>query len=83
MQWRNLALGLLGAALATLILAFVGVERGGNCFVRITGESVTVSNCRNLEEVPEVIKAVKGLWSSLGAGGKFDFGGDCSCDGVK
>nr|UCJ00771.1 triple gene block 3 [Grapevine virus T] len=77
MQWRNLALGLLGAALATLILAFVGGEKGNNCFIRITGESVTVSNCGNLQEVPEVIKAVKGVWSSLGAGGNFDFKGGC------
>nr|UCJ00786.1 triple gene block 3 [Grapevine virus T] len=77
MQWRNLALGLLGAALATLILAFVGGERGSNCLIRITGESVTVSNCENLQEVPEVIKAVKGVWSSLGAGGNFDIKGDC------
>nr|AZK16082.1 TGB3 [Grapevine virus T] len=78
MQLKNLALGLLGAALATLILAFVGGERGGNCFIRITGESVTVSNCGNLQEVPEVIRAVKGVWSSLGAGGNFDFEGNCS-----
>nr|AYQ96091.1 triple gene block 3 protein [Grapevine virus T] len=78
MQWKNLALGLLGAALATLILVFVGGEKGGDCFIRITGESVTVSNCGNLQEVPEVIKAVKGVWSSLGAGGKFDLEGDCS-----
>nr|UCJ00781.1 triple gene block 3 [Grapevine virus T] len=78
MQWRSLALGLIGAALATLILAFVGDERGGNCFIRITGESVTVSNCGSLQEVPEVIKAVKGVWSSLGAGKKFDLEGNCS-----
>nr|AYQ96111.1 triple gene block 3 protein [Grapevine virus T] len=77
MQWRNLGLGLLGAALATLILALVGGERGSNCFIRITGESVTVSNCGNLQKVPEVIRAVKGVWSSLGAGGNFDFKGDC------
>nr|AYQ96121.1 triple gene block 3 protein [Grapevine virus T] len=78
MQWRNLALGLLGAVLATLILAFVGREGSSNCFIRITGESVTVSNCGSLEEVPEVIKAVKGVWSSLGAGGKFDLESGCS-----
>nr|AYQ96141.1 triple gene block 3 protein [Grapevine virus T]QCG75807.1 TGB3 [Grapevine virus T] len=78
MQWKNLALGLLGAALATLILAFVGGEKGGNCFIRITGESVTVSNCDNLQEVPGVIKAVKGVWPSLGVGGKFDLEGGCS-----
>nr|QIZ03191.1 triple gene block protein 3 [Grapevine virus T] len=78
MQWRNLALGLLGAALATLILAFVGKEGSSNCFIRITGESVTVSNCVSLEEVPEVIRAVKGVWSSLGAGGKFDLESGCS-----
>nr|QIZ03186.1 triple gene block protein 3 [Grapevine virus T] len=78
MQWKNLALGLLGAALATLILASVGGEKGGNCFIRITGESVTVSNCGNLQGVPGVIEAVKGVWSSLGIGGKFDLEGDCS-----
>nr|WBR65238.1 MAG: triple gene block 3 [Grapevine virus T]BCT87101.1 triple gene block 3 protein [Grapevine virus T] len=77
MQLRSLVLGLLGAALATLILALVGGERGGNCFIRITGESVTVSNCGNLQEVPDVISAVKGVWSSLGAGGKFDLESDC------
>nr|AYQ96181.1 triple gene block 3 protein [Grapevine virus T] len=78
MQWKSLALGLLGAALATLILVSVGGERGGNCFIRITGESVTVSNCGNLHEVPRVIEAMKGVWSSLGIGGKFDLKGDCS-----
>nr|QBZ78352.1 TGB3 [Grapevine virus T] len=78
MQWRNLALGLLGAVLATLILAFVGGERGSNCLIRITGESVTVSNCGDLQEVPKVIEAAKGVWSSLGAGGFFDLEGSCS-----
>nr|AYQ96161.1 triple gene block 3 protein [Grapevine virus T] len=78
MQLKSLALGLLGAALATLILVFVGGERGSNCFIRITGESVTVSNCGNLQEVPGVIEAVKGVWSSLGMGGIFDLKGDCS-----
>nr|AYQ96101.1 triple gene block 3 protein [Grapevine virus T] len=78
MQWRNLTLGLLGAVLVTLILAFAGGERSSGCFIRITGESVTVSNCGNLREVPEVIRAVKGVWSSLGAGGIFDLEGDCS-----
>nr|AYQ96166.1 triple gene block 3 protein [Grapevine virus T] len=78
MQWRDLGLGLLGAALVTLILVLVGGERGGGCFIRITGESVTVSNCGSLLEVPEVIKAVKGMWSSLGSGGKFDLESDCS-----
>nr|AYQ96191.1 triple gene block 3 protein [Grapevine virus T] len=78
MQWKDLALGLLGVVLATLILALVGGERGGGCFIRITGESVTVSNCGNLHEVPEVIKAVKGVWSLLGAGDKFDLDSSCS-----
>nr|AYQ96186.1 triple gene block 3 protein [Grapevine virus T] len=78
MQWKSLALGFLGAALATLILASVGSERGSNCFIRITGESVTVSNCGNLQEVPGIIEAVKGVWSSLGIGGEFDLKGDCS-----
>nr|AYQ96176.1 triple gene block 3 protein [Grapevine virus T] len=78
MQWKDLALGLLGVVLATLILALVGSERGGSCFIRITGESVTVSNCGNLQEVPEVIRAVKGVWSLLGAGDKFDLDRSCS-----
>nr|QIZ03196.1 triple gene block protein 3 [Grapevine virus T] len=78
MQWKDLALGLLGAVLVTLILAFVGGERGVNCFIRITGESVTVSNCGNLHEVPDVIRAVRGVWSSLGVGGKFDIESNCS-----
>nr|AYQ96096.1 triple gene block 3 protein [Grapevine virus T] len=78
MQWRDLALGLLGAALVTLILALVGGERSDSCFIRITGESVTVSNCGSLQEVPEVIKAVQGVWSSLGSGGNFDLERDCS-----
>nr|AYQ96126.1 triple gene block 3 protein [Grapevine virus T] len=78
MQWKDLVLGILGAALVTLILAFVGGERSGSCFIRITGESVTVSNCGNLQEVPGVIEAVKGVWSSLGAGGEFDLKSDCS-----
>ncbi|AXH64981.1 TGB3 [Grapevine virus T] len=78
MQLRDLALGLLGAALVTLILAFAGGERGGSCFIRITGESVTVSNCGGLHEVPEVIKAVKGVWSSLGAKESFDSKSSCS-----
>nr|AYQ96171.1 triple gene block 3 protein [Grapevine virus T] len=78
MQLRDLALGLLGAALVTLILAFAGGEKGGGCFIRITGESVTVSHCEDLQKVPEVIKAAKGVWSSLGAGGRFDLESNCS-----
>ncbi|QKV50512.1 TGB3 [Grapevine foveavirus A] len=77
MQLKNFLLGVLGAAVVTLILVSVDDLKSGGCLIRATGESITISGCNDLEHAASVINSMKGFWPSLGHGGNFDVNENC------
>ncbi|AXN92355.1 triple gene block protein 3 [Panax ginseng flexivirus 1] len=72
MLQKDLLLGLLGAALVYLALVLVDNFKESGCSIRLTGESVSVINCQDLEAVAKLIRNSKPLWLSLGGRGDFE-----------
>lgn len=59
---------LVGAAIATLILARVDSNNGNNqgCLIRATGESILIENCGPSEALASTVKEVLGGLKALG-----------------
>lgn len=50
-----------------VLLVLELVNRDKNfCFIRITGESITISNCEKPESLSELIKNCRDFWNQLG-----------------